>query len=43
MGILKWEHTLKSLRQLCAIIAVSYDTALNRTRDLIVGRTSLLS
>jgi len=29
MGILKWECTLKSLRCLCAILAVSYDLSHN--------------
>jgi len=44
MGILKREHTLKSLRRLCAIIAVIYDLLhnyilTNNNYDAAVNRT----
>ena len=52
VGILNRKHIPKSLRCLCAIIAViydllhnyvltinNYDTAVNQTRDFIVGGT----
>jgi len=44
MGILKWEHTLKSLRRLCAILAVIYDLShnyilTNNNYDAAVNRT----
>jgi len=44
MGILKREHTLKSLRRLCAIIAIFYDLLhnyilTNNNYDAAVNRT----